>query len=129
MPEITLKSSLYNRIVGDDTIAKVLNIFYKNIMNDEQLAPFFKNVEIEKLINKQRTFLTFATGGPTDYTYWQRGLRNAHTQSVENGLNDTHFDLVVEHMSKSLEQIVIPDELIAEVKEIVESTRKHVLNK
>jgi len=129
MPGITLKSTLYSRIGGDDTIAKVLNIFYKKVMNDEQLAPFFKNVEIERLINKQRTFLTFALGGPTDYTYWQRGLRNAHTQSVEKGLNDTHFDLVVEHMSKSLEQIAIPDELIAEVKEIVESTRKHVLNK
>jgi hemoglobin len=129
MPGITLKSSLYTRIGGDDTIAKVLNIFYKKVMNDEQLAPFFKNVEIERLINKQRTFLTFATGGPTDYTYWQRGLRNAHTSSVENGMNDTHFDLVVEHMVKSFEQIAIPDELISEVKEIVESTRKHVLNK
>jgi hemoglobin len=126
---ITLKSSLYSRIGGDEAIAKVLNIFYKKIMSDEQLAPFFRDIELEKLINKQRVFLTYAMGGPSDYTYWQRGLRNVHLASVESGLNDMHFDLVVEHMAKSLEQIAIPDDHIAEVKEIVEGTRKHVLNK
>ncbi len=129
MSKITLNESLYSRIGGDDAIAKVLNIFYKKIMSDDKLLPFFKDVEIERLISKQRIFLTFAMGGSTDYTYWQRGLRNAHAQSVEQGLSDVHFDLVVEHMAKSLEQIAIPDDLIAEVKEVVEATRKHVLNR
>lgn len=129
MDNVKSSYNLYMRLGGDKTIDDAIGIFYNKIMGDSLLYPFFKNTDIEQLVAKQKSFLTLAFGGPSDYTYWQRGLRNAHRPAVDKGLKDLHFDLVVDHLEDTMKELSISNELIGEVKEIVESTRKHVLNK
>ncbi len=123
------RASLYERIGEEPAVDAALTIFYNKILSDPALSPFFKDTNIPNLIQKQKTFLTFAFGGPSDYTYWQRGLRNAHRGSVEHGMNDAHFDLVLKHLIDTLKELSIGQDLIEEVVSIVEGTRKHVLNK
>jgi hemoglobin len=121
--------SLYERIGGEKSVGATLEIFYKKILDDQLLNPFFKNTDMSRLLEKQKSFLTFAFGGPSDYTYWQRGLRNAHRPSVENGMSDQHFDRVLMHLENTLKELSVPRDLIVEVLAITEGTRKHVLNK
>jgi hemoglobin len=45
------------------------------------------------------------------------------------GLNDSHFDAVVENLGATLTELSVPQELIAEVVAICESTRNDVLGK
>lgn len=121
--------SLYERLGGERTVDAALMIFYPKVLEDPILQPFFTETSIPNLMHKQKSFLTFTFGGPSDYTYWQRGLRNAHRTSVEKGMSDKHFDLVLGHLSDTLREISIPQNLIDEVIAVTEGTRKHVLNK
>lgn len=121
--------NLYERIGGDKAVDASLDIFYKKVLDDPLLSVFFKNTDMEVLIQKQKSFLTFAFGGPSQYSYWQRGLRNAHKESVENGMNDQHFDFLTKHLEETLVELSIEKELIIEVLSVVEGTRDYVLNK
>ena len=121
--------SLYDRIGGEGAVDAALEIFYKKILEDPFLSHFFQNTDMPRLLQKQKSFLTFAFGGPSDYTYWQRGLRNAHRPSVENGMSDQHFDRVLMHLENTLKELSVPHDIIVEVMVVTESTRKHVLNK
>ncbi len=124
-----ITESLYERLGGEKTVDAALVIFYKKILGDPLLKTFFSETNIPNLMQKQKSFLTFSFGGPSDYTYWQRGLRNAHRTAVEQGMNDQHFDLVLNHLSDTLKELSIPQNLINEVISVTEGTRKHVLNR
>lgn len=120
---------LYQRLGGESLVDAAIEIFYGKVINDSILSHFFENTDMQRLLEKQKSFLTFAFGGPSNYTYWQRGLRNAHRPSVEKGMNDQHFDRVLLHLENTLKELSVTSDLIAEVLAVIESTRKHVLNK
>ena len=57
-------------------------------------------------------------------------MRAAHQRLVEEmGLNDSHFDAVMENLGATLKELGVPDELIGEAAAIAESTRSDVLGK
>ncbi len=72
-------------------------------------------------------FLTMAFGGPNNYT--GKDMRSAHSKLVSAGLNDRHFDAVMEHLGATLKELKVPQNLIEEAAAIAESTRKDVLGK
>ena len=45
------------------------------------------------------------------------------------GIDDTHFDVVVKHLSDTLLSLGLPEDIMAEVVEICESLRDDVLGK
>jgi hemoglobin len=56
-------------------------------------------------------------------------MRTAHAHLVKMGLNDSHFDAVMEHLGATLTELNVPADLIAEAAAIAESTRKDILGK
>ena len=83
---------------------------------------------MEKQSRIQRAFLTFAFGGPAYYE--GRTLRNAHQKLVtEKGLNDSHFDAILEHLASTLKELGVSDDLIKEAVAVAESVRSEVLCK
>jgi hemoglobin len=64
-------------------------------------------------------------GGPNTYT--GKDLRTAHKPLVDRGLNDTHFNIVIEHLKTTLKELEVPDDLIEQVLAIAETTRNDVL--
>jgi len=76
----------------------------------------------------QKRFLTYAFGGSESYS--GKGMRHAHQKLVDDkGLNDTHFDVIVELLAKTLSEMGVSDELIGEVAKTAETTRHDVLCK
>ncbi len=119
--------SLYDRIGGDSAVKMTVLKLYGKILNDDDLAPFFDNIDVDRLRNSQAAFVTYAFGGKTAYE--GRSLRSAHGNSVKNGLNDKHFDLVAKYLNESMEELGVAEDLIEEAMNIVGSTRNDVLNK
>ncbi|MDO9240408.1 MAG: group 1 truncated hemoglobin, partial [Methylicorpusculum sp.] len=103
------------------------DIFYRKVLSDFRINRFFDNSDIEKQAAKQKAFLTMAFGGPNNYT--GTDMRTAHARFVKMGLNDSHFDAVMEHLSGTLRELKVPEELVAQVAAIAESTRSDVLGK
>ena len=122
-----MSESLYTRLGGEKSLEDAVNIFYKKVLSDVRIKHFFEDVNTERMARMQTAFLSFAFGGPHRYT--GRSLRSSHARLVENGLNDAHFDVVIEHLGSTLKELNVPNALIAEATEIAESVRSDVLGK
>lgn len=119
--------TLFEKIGGEAAVNAAVDIFYRKVLSDYRINRFFDNVDIEKQAAKQKAFLTMAFGGPNNYT--GADMRKAHERLVRRGLNDSHFDAVMEHLGATLKELNVPDELIAQAAAIAESTRNDVLGR
>lgn len=120
-------TTLYERLGGNAAIDAAVDIFYRKMLSDEKVNSFFDNTNMDAQIAKQKGFLTMAFGGPNNYT--GKNLREGHKHLVEKGLNDTHVDIVIEHLGATLKELGVADEDIAEVAAVANSARSDVLNK
>ena len=118
-------SGLFERIGGRDAVNAAVDIFYTKVLADERINQYFEGVDMEKQAGKQKAFLTVAFGGPNNYT--GKDMREGHKHL--EGLNDMHFDAVVEDLANTLKELGVSDEDIAEVGAIAETTREDVLNR
>ena len=122
-----MSDNLYEKIGGDAAVNAAVDIFYRKVLSDDRINHFFEGVDMERQAAKQKAFLTMAFGGPNNYT--GKDMREGHAHLVKNGLNDTHFDAVVENLGATLQELNVPDELIAQAAAIAESTRNDVLGR
>lgn len=122
-----MSQSLYEQIGGEAAVNAAVDIFYRKVLADDRISRFFEGVDMEKQAAKQKGFLTFAFGGPHRYT--GKDMRQAHAHLVKQGLNDSHFDAVMENLAATLQELNVPQNLIAEMAAIAESTRNDVLGR
>lgn len=120
-------SSLYEKIGGEGAVNAAVDIFYRKVLKDDRIKHFFADVDMAKQASKQKAFLTMAFGGPHNYS--GADMRKAHAHLVKIGLNDSHFDAVMENLGATLKELNVPAELIGQAAAIAESTRKDVLGK
>lgn len=122
----TVEMSLFDKIGGAPAVEAAVDKFYDKVLADERIKRFFVNTDMAKQRQHQKAFLTYAFGGQPGYN--GRGMREAHKPLVMRlGLNDTHFDAVVENLAATLSELGVSDELIGEVAKIAESIRDDVL--
>lgn len=114
--------TLFEKIGGMDAVNAAVEIFYKKVLKDDRIKDFFINTNMESQIGKQKSFLAYAFGAPLKYT--GKSMRDAHAHM---DLTSDHFQAVVEHLIATLQELNVPDELIAEVGIIAESTKNDVL--
>ncbi|MDX1975921.1 MAG: group 1 truncated hemoglobin [Rickettsiales bacterium] len=122
-----MSKSLFERIGGKPAVKATVIKMYEKILDDPSLAPFFENIDVDKLRLSQTDFVTYAFGGPNHYT--GQSLRTVHAGAVAHGLTDKHFDAVATHLKTAMEELNVPADLIAEALAIVGSTRSDVLGK
>jgi hemoglobin len=121
-------SSLFEKIGGEVAVNAAVDLFYVKMLADERVKHFFENTDMEKQREHQKKFLTFAFGGPKSYS--GRAMKAAHAHLVsEMGLNDMHFDAVMENLGASLQELNVPEDLIEEAAAIAESVRNDVLGR
>ncbi|HEX3490537.1 MAG TPA: group 1 truncated hemoglobin [Streptosporangiaceae bacterium] len=121
---MTTKASLYDHL-SPAAIRSVTENFYQRVLADEMLAPYFRDVDMRRLVAMQAAFLTKAFGGPDVYA--GRDLRQAHAGLT--GLDDQHFDRVLGHLADSLREAGVGETDIASAAGIAESVRGEVLNR
>ncbi len=122
-----MSDALFDRLGGEAAVDAAVDIFYRKVLADDRISRFFDGVDMDKQAAKQKAFLTMAFGGPNNYT--GEDMRKGHAHLVERGLNDSHFDAVVENLGGTLKELGVADDLIGEVAAIAETTRNDVLGK
>jgi len=122
-----MSENLFSKIGGEAAVNAAVDIFYRKVLADDSISSFFEGVDMETQAAKQKAFLTFAFGGPNDYS--GKSMRDGHAHLVKNGLNDSHFDAVIGHLGATLQELKVPEDLIGEAAAIAESTRTDVLGK
>lgn len=119
--------NLYERLGGADAVKVAVDIFYEKMLADERVSGFFVDADMDKQRRKQRTFLIYAFGGPNGYG--GKNMRDAHAHLWDRGLNDTHVDIVIEHLTQTLRELGAHPDDIAEVARIANSVRDDVLGR
>ncbi len=122
-----MPDSLYQQLGGAPAISKAVEIFYRKMLTDERVAGFFDDVDMDRQIARQTGFLTMVLGGPNTYT--GRTMREAHAPLLARGLNDSHVDIVIEHLGATLNELGVDDDQVAKVAVIANSVRDDVLNR
>ncbi len=122
---MTADASLYERLGGASAIDAAAELFYRKVLSDPLLEPYFADVDMDRQAAKQAAFLTLALGGPNGYT--GRDLRTAHAGLA--GLSDGHVDKVLEYLAATLRELGAADEDIDAAAAVAESARDDVLNR
>ncbi|MBA4543198.1 MULTISPECIES: group 1 truncated hemoglobin [Thermoactinomyces] len=119
------KSTLYERLGGEQTIAAVINEFYNRMIQDDRVNHHFIGVNMEALRRHQITyFMSFALGGPKRYE--GSTLRQSHA-----GLNITseEYEIAIKHLNSSLRKFNVQLEDIARVEAFLRSVKPHIIYK
>jgi hemoglobin len=124
---MTETTTLYEQLGGEAAVNAAVDIFYRKVLSDYRINRFFDDVNMAQQAAKQKAFLTMAFGGPHNYT--GEDMRKGHAHLVKLGLDDSHFDAVMENLAATLAELNVPQELIAQVAAIGESTRNDVLGR
>ncbi|MDH5545920.1 MAG: group 1 truncated hemoglobin [Gammaproteobacteria bacterium] len=122
-----MSETLYDRLGGEAAVNAAVDIFYRKVLADDRINHWFENTNMEKQAAKQKAFLTMAFGGPHSYT--GKDMRDGHAHLVAKGLGDVDFDAVIENLGATLQELNVPQDMIAEAAAIAESTRNDVLGR
>lgn len=122
-----MSQTLYERLGGQAAVDAAVDSFYRKVLSDDRVNYFFDNVDMEKQIAKQKSFLTFVFSGPNHYT--GKDMREGHRHLLKMGLNDSHVDIIIELLGKTLKELGVSDKDIGEVAAIANSVRDDVLDR
>lgn len=117
--------TLFERIGGINSVNLAVDIFYSKVEADDRINHFFRWIDMETQAHKLKGFLAFAFGATTAYT--GMSMRHAHAHLVDGGLNPSHFEAVMGHLTDTLYELKVSPELIREVVRIAESAKSDVL--
>jgi hemoglobin len=88
--------SLYEKLGGGPAVFALVAEFYRRVLADPELSPYFRELSQERLINHQADFLTQVLGGPAaqeiDLTAAARPL----------AIRDSDFRLLLNHLGDAL---------------------------
>jgi hemoglobin len=117
-------SKLYEKLGGEEAIAKVVDYFYELVLADDTVSHFFESTDMEKQRKHQTKFISFALGGPNQYT-------GGAMSKVHEGMNlqPAHFDAIVKHLRAALVHFGVNEDDIAKALETVGSLRGDILYK
>ena len=117
-----MSKSLYDELGGFSAVRKLVSDFYDRVLEEDDLAPFFKNTDMANLIDHQTKFWTTLLGGPASYTDEQ--LKNIHAKM---GIEDQHFDLILDLAVETLEDHDVDSQHIDNIAEQLKGYRPCVV--
>lgn len=120
-------ATLYEQLGGAAAVEAGVDNFYRRVLSDDRVSRFFEGVDMDRQRAKQKAFLTMAFGGPHNYS--GKDMRAGHAHLVQQGLNDSHVDAIIEILGATLRDMGVGEDLIGQVAAIAESTRNDVLSR
>ncbi len=117
---------LYDLIGGKKTVWAATEAFYRRVLADETLRPFFKSADMAQLHARQSMFVSMLLGGQVVYT--GKDMAAAHAHARGKGLNNGHFDRFLQHFRDALKEVGVPADKVEKVVNHLESRRNAILN-
>jgi hemoglobin len=115
--------SPYARIGGGPAIRTAVDRFYRLVLDDPELAPYFADVDLARLKRHQAQLLSSVLGGSEEYT--GRDLAAAH---LGRGITGAHYAKVVDHLVGVLRELDAPADVIEAVAQTVGGVRDQIVD-
>jgi hemoglobin len=117
---------LYETIGGNRTIWAATESFYRRVLADPELKPFFESVDMSNLVARQSMFISMLLGGRVVYT--GKDMRAAHERVRIQGLTEAHFNAFLAHFRAALDEVGVQPDKADQVMKLLEARRGVVLN-
>ncbi len=119
-----MEKTLFDKYGGFSTISKIVLTFYDRMIEDEDVGPFFDDIDLPKLIDHQTKFISSLMGGPASFSddHIERAHRN---MAIEN----LHFDRLKEIVSETLVEFDVATEDVDVILEGFEKRRVLLVEK
>lgn len=121
--KLTDSHTLYEKFGGHEGIRGVVDTFYKSVLSNPDVSPFFSETNMKKQKEHQTNFIGYVLGGPNKYT--GRGMREAHAHL---NLTDKEFNIIANLLAEALRFHGVPENDVSAVLKKVASTHDDVLN-
>jgi hemoglobin len=121
---MTMTESLYEKVGGEEAISKVVDYFYELVLKDETVKHFFEDTDMEKQRGHQTKFISFALGGPKQYS--GKSMEKAHEGM---NLQPEHFQAIATHLHDALAHFGVEEADIDTALTKVASLRDDILYK
>ena len=119
-----MEKSLFDKYGGFSTISRIVLKLYDQLLDDDDVGPFFDDVDLPKLIDHQTKFVSSLMGGPASFT--DDHIERAHRHMT---IEPLHFDRLKEIVANVLAEFdVAPDDIETIVGEF-ESRRTLLIEK
>jgi hemoglobin len=102
--------SIYEQLGQEHGIRTAVEDFYRRVLADPALQPYFEGTDMSRLRVHQTKLLVQVTGGPVEYD--GRDLATAH-QPLD--ITPQDFDRVVGHLASTLTDLGVEQATIAQV--------------
>ncbi|MFE8699908.1 group 1 truncated hemoglobin [Cytobacillus sp. FJAT-54145] len=120
-----MEQTLYEKVGGEEGISKVVDYFYTNlVLKDPTVQQFFNETDMEKQKSHQTKFISFALGGPNQYS--GKSMQKAHEGM---NLQAEHFDAIVKHLHDALAHFGVSETDIDTALTKVATLRDDILHK
>ncbi len=120
---MTTLTVLYQRLGGEQAFQSIVAEFYRRVLADPALAPFFAHVDMAALQAHQAAFLIQAMGGPN--LYHGRDLKMAH---VGLRIQKKDFYAVADHLVNTLSAMGVDEDTVGEVVDRLEPLSREIVN-
>ena len=114
--------AIYDEIGGPAAVAAAVDEFYRRLLADPELEPYFADTDLARLKSHQRAFIAAALGGPEIYA--GRDMAAAHAGLAITG---GAFDAVVGHLVDTLASLGVPDGTIASIGSVLAPLRDDIV--
>ena len=114
--------SLYEEIGGAARLRTAVTLFYRRVLADPLLAPWFADVDLPRLRAHQQAFLTAALGGPDLFV--GRDMAEAHAGLR---ITDRAFDQLVSHLAATLRDLGTAPAVVVRVCRRLEALRAPIV--
>lgn len=82
-----MEQSLFHKYGGFAKVSKIVLALYERVLDDDELGPFFDDVDMARIVDHQTKFIASLLGGPVAYT--DEHIRNMHRHLA---IGPAHFE-------------------------------------
>lgn len=94
---ITRPLPLFEKYGGMSKLRAVILDFYDRVLDDDDIGPFFEDIDMARLVDHQTKFMAMLLGGPVNFS--EDRLERAHSRL---GITHRHFDVAARLLSETL---------------------------
>lgn len=116
--------TLFDKYGGVPTVTLIVRAFYKDVLSNYKLKPYFAGIDAERLINHQIGFISHLLGKPADI-HVEKVLSHSHkgrriTEDAFDEVLHILHDVLVAHKMEKDDIKAVADLVLSHKKDIVE---------
>lgn len=118
-----MPTTLFDKYGGFSVVSKIVLDLYDRLLDDDDIGPFFDEIDMARIVDHQTKFVSSLMGGPASYTDDQ--IQKMHARLT---IADQHFDQLKQILRETMIDHGISAEDAASVVAAFEARRTLVVD-